>query len=269
ESLRKLDVAENQLTWVPRSVCDLPKLETLVLRGNRLSDLPASNWQKLTLKELDLSDNPLLTDVPENWDVATMALAADKALFGTLGDRIPADKRDAVAQAGVEEAERARRHEADAIAGIVGGVVHAEAALMAQAAGAAGQAAAEAAVEAAVEEAFAEAAAAEAGAQVEAGAGASTEAGAGVAPGAPAEAGEFEAEAEAEAEAEFEAEAEAQEPEPANPQARAHAIVSEEIDSELAEVLNAGGVLDSAVADAEAQVLAALHAADEAALRAL
>src|SRR5205823_3170624 len=117
---------------------------------------PTSNWQKLTLKELDLSDNPLLTSIPDNWDVGTMALAADKALFGALGDRIPADKRDAVAQAGVEEAERARRHEAEAIAGIVGGVVHAEAALMAQAAGV-GQAEAEAAVEAAVEEVFAEA----------------------------------------------------------------------------------------------------------------
>ena len=244
-------------------MCDLPKLETLVLRGNRLSDLPTSNWQKLTLKELDLSDNPLLAGMPENWDVGTMALAADKALFGALGERMPADKRDAVAQAGVEEAERARRHEADAIAGIVGGVVHAEAALMAQAAGAAGQAAAEAAVEAAVEEAFAEAAAAEAGAGR--GTGEQTESVADAAIEAQAEAGEVEAQA---SESEPEPEPESA-PEPVDPQALAQAIVSEEIDSELAEVLNAGGVLDAAVADAEAQVLAALYAADEAALRAL
>ncbi|GAA2797590.1 leucine-rich repeat domain-containing protein [Kribbella solani] len=60
ELLTSLDLSDNQLTELPPAwLADAPRLQRLVLAGNRLTELPATIGQATALRLLDVSDNRL------------------------------------------------------------------------------------------------------------------------------------------------------------------------------------------------------------------
>jgi Leucine-rich repeat (LRR) protein len=59
QSLKWLDLQNNQITSVPDSIGQLQKLEYLYLHNNQLTALPDSIGQLQSLKRLDLDNNQL------------------------------------------------------------------------------------------------------------------------------------------------------------------------------------------------------------------
>lgn len=65
QMLEELHVGENYLTTLPKSLCTLPKLTTVLASNNRLEHVPLELANADELTDLDLSNNPDLEMIPD------------------------------------------------------------------------------------------------------------------------------------------------------------------------------------------------------------